>query len=79
MKELPEYSAAYLALCNGHDREEIWIAFQGFIYDVKGSSFWKTGMHYHLHWAGQDLTQELEDAPHNAHVLLAFPRIGRLK
>ncbi len=75
---LPEYSKQQLALRNGVDREEIWIAFEGKIYDVAKSRLWKNGQHYE-HWAGQDLTEELKDAPHNAHVFDKFKIVGVLK
>ncbi len=74
---LPEYSLSQLALRNGQDREEIWIAFEGKIYDVGSSRLWKNGKHYE-HWAGQDLTAELKDAPHTRSVFLKFPIIGEL-
>ncbi|MCC7532990.1 MAG: cytochrome b5, partial [Bacteroidia bacterium] len=32
--ELPEYSKSYLALRNGIDKDEIWVAYKGKIYDV---------------------------------------------
>jgi predicted heme/steroid binding protein len=74
---LPEYSLSQLALRNGQDREEIWVAFEGKIYDVSSSRLWKNGKHYE-HWAGQDLTAELKDAPHTRSVFLKFPIIGEL-
>jgi predicted heme/steroid binding protein len=74
---LPEYTLSQLALRNGQDREEIWIAFEGKIYDVSSSRLWKNGKHYE-HWAGQDLTAELKDAPHTRSVFLKFPIIGVL-
>jgi len=75
--ELPEYTLNQLALRNGQDREEIWIAFQGIIYDVTESRLWKNGKHYE-HWAGQDLTQELSDAPHTQAVFERFKAIGKV-
>lgn len=78
MSELPEYSRAYLALRNGQDRPEVWVAYRGMIYDVTLSKLWRKGMHYE-HWAGQDLTDELQDAPHNANVFDKFKVIGRLR
>ena len=78
MSELPEYSRAYLALRNGQDRPEVWVAYRGMIYDVTLSKLWRKGMHYE-HWAGQDLTDELQDAPHNANVFDKFKVIGRLQ
>jgi predicted heme/steroid binding protein len=52
---LPTFTKSQLALRNGQDREEIWIAYKGIIYDVGKSRLWKNGKHYE-HWAGQDLT-----------------------
>ncbi|MBX2844018.1 MAG: cytochrome b5 [Flammeovirgaceae bacterium] len=77
-ENLPVYSKNQLALRNGNDKEEIWVAFQGKIYDVKKSRLWKNGKHYE-HWAGQDLTEELADAPHNANVFDKFDVVGLLK
>lgn len=74
---LPSYTRAQLALRNGQDRDEIWIAYQGVIYDVTASKLWRNGKHYE-HWAGQDLTHELPDAPHTAIVFGRFQAIGRL-
>jgi predicted heme/steroid binding protein len=75
--ELPRYTRAQLALRNGRDKPEIWIAYQGIIYDVSRSRLWKTGTHYE-HWAGQDLTDELAEAPHTATVFDKFKAIGKL-
>ena len=77
MNELPEYSSSYLALRNGLDKPEIWIAYKGIIYDVSASRLWNKGMHYE-HWAGQDLTDELKDAPHTEFVFAKFEIIGKL-
>jgi predicted heme/steroid binding protein len=71
------YSKAQLALRNGQDRPEIWCAYQGRIYDVSVSRLWRNGKHYE-HWAGQDLTTELADAPHTAHVFDKFEVVGLL-
>ena len=65
------YTRQQLALRNGQDREEIWVALDGEIYDVSASRLWKKGQHYE-HWAGQDLTDELQDAPHTAKVFDKF-------
>jgi predicted heme/steroid binding protein len=67
-----------LALRNGQDREEIWIAYKGLIYDVTESRLWKNGKHYE-HWAGQDLTEELGKAPHTELVFQKFKVVGSLK
>ncbi len=77
-QELPIYSRAQLALRNGQDRDEIWIAYKGIIYDLSKSRLWKNGKHYE-HWAGQDLTEELADSPHGEMVFERFEPIGQLK
>ena len=77
IKELPYYSREQLALRNGTDKKEVWICYQGYIYDVSNSRLWKSGNHYE-HWAGQDLTEELSEAPHTENVFDKFQAIGKL-
>ena len=77
MQDLPVYTRSQLALRNGQDRPEIWIAFRGKIYDVSRSRLWYEGRHYE-HWAGQDLTDELKDAPHTDQVFERYDVIGIL-
>ena len=72
------YTKQQLALRNGQDKPEIWIAYKGMIYDVSNSRLWKNGKHYE-HWAGQDLTEELADAPHTEKVFEKFDTVGHLK
>ena len=76
-EDLHTYTRSQLALRNGQDRPEIWVAFQGLIYDMTQSKLWKNGKHYE-HWAGQDLTDELADAPHSEKVFEKFNPIGKL-
>ncbi len=76
-EDLPAYNKFQLALRNGVEKEEIWIAYKGVIYDVTASRLWRKGMHYE-HFAGQDLTGELPDAPHTESVLTKFPVVGKL-
>ena len=75
---LPTYSRSQLALRNGQDKPDIWVAFDGKIYDMTKSKLWRNGKHYE-HWAGQDLTSELVDAPHSEQVFEKFTPIGLLK
>jgi len=77
LHHLPTYTKSQLALKNGQDSPEIWIAYRGHIYDVSKSRLWLKGMHYE-HWAGQDLTDELVDAPHTADVFSRFEIVGVL-
>ncbi len=77
-EELKLYTISQLALRNGKDKDEIWCAYEGLIYDVTKSRLWRDGKHYE-HWAGQDLTEELKDAPHTQNVFDKFKVIGKLK
>lgn len=75
--KLKSYTKSQLALYNGHDKDEIWCGFMGKIYDLTHSRMWSSGTHYE-HWAGQDLTDELDDAPHNEQVFEKFNIVGIL-
>lgn len=74
---IKEFTKSQLALRNGQDKEEIWVAYKGKIYDVTDSRLWRNGTHYE-HWAGQDLTDELPEAPHTDKVFERFNQIGVL-
>jgi len=71
------FSRSQLALRNGQDKPEIWIAYKNVIYDVTHSRLWRDGKHYE-HWAGQDLTDELKEAPHTEWVFEKLKVVGRL-
>ncbi|ADB41162.1 cytochrome b5 domain-containing protein [Spirosoma linguale] len=75
---LPIYTRSQLALRNGQDRDEVWCAYEGIIYDLSNSRLWRNGKHYE-HWAGQDLTDELVDAPHSNSVFARFTAVGKLR
>lgn len=77
MENLPTYTRSQLASRNGSDRDEIWVAYQGIIYEVTPSRHWRNGIHYG-HWAGQDLTDELAEAPHAEEVFARMEAIGKL-
>jgi predicted heme/steroid binding protein len=76
MTNYKEYTIRQLALYNGQDKNEIWCAYKGNIYDLSESKLWKNGKHYE-HWAGQDLTEELKEAPHNEFVFEKFKIVGK--
>ena len=75
---LPTYTKNQLALRNGQDKDQIWVAYKGLIYDLTDSRLWRNGKHYE-HWAGQDLTKELAHAPHSESVFNKFTKIGELE
>jgi predicted heme/steroid binding protein len=63
---------------NGQNGSPVYIAFKGIVYDVSRSYHWQNGRHWVLHSAGTDLTAELEQAPHSADLIEAFPVVGEL-
>jgi predicted heme/steroid binding protein len=64
---------------NGKDGNPVYVAFGGKVYDVSQSPRWNTGVHMGRHASGQDLTKEMEAAPHGPEVLEKFPQIGTLR
>lgn len=66
---------------NGDKGSPKWIAYEGVVYDVSDCAKWRGEMHENLHFPGQDLTSELDDAPHNM-IVFRHPcvkAIGRLE
>lgn len=57
-----------------------YVAWDGYVYDVTDCPKWRTGFHEGLHFAGQDLTEELPEAPHTSEVFArpCVKRVGRL-
>ena len=64
---------------DGSRKNPVYIAYNGLVYDVTASPHWHTGEHRNLHFAGQDLTSEMPDAPHSDLVFRNFPVVGILK
>ena len=67
-----------LAACLGRNGAPAYIAYKGKVYDVSNSFLWRNGRHQVLHYAGVDLTDSLDQAPHGADLLKRFPVVGTL-
>lgn len=67
-----------LSSYNGKDGAPTYIAYQGIVYDVSSSYFFRGGRHWVRHSAGKDLFEEIAQAPHDASLLERFPIVGRL-
>ena len=73
---MKEYSKEELARYDGKNGNPAYVAYKGKVYDVSASFLWKDGTHQVLHSAGVDLTDALEQAPHDGDVLEKFPIVG---
>lgn len=69
-KELEEH--------NGKNGKPAYIAYQGKVYDISQSDLWRDGEHMGSHQAGNDLTEELELAPHSKEMLERVKLVGKL-
>ena len=68
-----------LQFYNGRNGTPALIAFQGLVYDVSTSYHWQDGKHHVVHFAGADLTDDMDLAPHGADLLKRFPVVGILR
>lgn len=75
---MKEFSKEELARYNGKNRTPAYIACEGKVYDVSGSSLWWNGDHQFRHHAGQDLTDGLRQAPHGEDMFERVVLIGIL-
>jgi predicted heme/steroid binding protein len=53
---------------DGEDGQPMYLAYEGVVYDVSNCPRWRTGLHEFLHFPAQDLTGEMEGAPHSVEV-----------
>ena len=76
---MKEFDSAELAQYNGENGQPIYIAHAGKVYDVSEIKLWRKGVHMKRHSAGQNLTADIQAAPHETDVLERYPQIGTLK
>lgn len=76
---MQEFDAAELQKYDGNEGRPIYVAYKGKVYDVSNSKLWRNGLHMKRHQAGQDLTADIQGAPHEPHVLERYPQVGVLK
>ena len=74
----PNYTLEELKAYDGEHGERVLIAANGTVYDVTKSRMWQGGVHARRHKAGDDLTEFLKDAPHDAAVLERVQKVGVL-
>ncbi len=76
---MKEFDSTELAQFNGENGKPIYIAHGGKVYDVSESKLWRNGVHMQRHSAGQNLTSDIQAAPHETDVLERYPQVGILK
>ena len=73
-----EFTIEELAKYDGKNGQPAYVAYEGTVYDLTESAMWADGEHESLHFAGRDLSDEQQDAPHDVYVT-DFPQVGTLK
>jgi len=76
---MQEFDAAELQKYDGNEGRPIYVAYKSKVYDVSNSKLWRNGLHMKRHQAGQDLTADIQGAPHEPDVLERYPQVGVLK
>jgi hydroxylamine dehydrogenase len=66
-----------MAKFDGQQGRPAYVAVDGQLYDVGSSKLWPGGEHMKRHHAGDDLSQDLESAPHGPEVLERLPALGQ--
>jgi predicted heme/steroid binding protein len=66
--ENKKFTKAELANFDGKNGKPAYVGFKGKVYEVSGSDQWDNGDHMG-HMAGQELTEEMDIAPHGDDVL----------
>lgn len=76
---MKEFTPDELAEYNGASGKPIYVAYDGKVYDVSESKLWRNGVHMKRHHAGNELTTDIQAAPHENDVLERYPQVGILK
>ncbi|MDD2994519.1 MAG: cytochrome b5 domain-containing protein [Pygmaiobacter sp.] len=77
--DLPEMTLAELAKYDGKNSNPVYVAVDGLVYDLSGSSHWKNGSHNGF-MAGADLSEAIKiKSPHGVSKLRGFPIVAKLK
>jgi predicted heme/steroid binding protein/uncharacterized membrane protein len=76
---MQEFDKAELKKYDGSEGRPVYVAYKGKVYDVSDSKLWRNALHMKRHHAAQDLTADIQGAPHEPDVLDRFPLVGTLK
>ena len=75
--EQKKFTITELGHFDGKNGKPAYVCYKGKVYDVTPSDQWGGGDHMG-HLAGQDLTEQMDIAPHNEEVLQRMKEIGEL-
>ena len=76
---MEEIDPKELSKFNGKEGNPVYIVHRGRVIDVSASKLWKTGLHMNRHHAGNDLTTDIQAAPHGLEVLDRYPQVAVMK
>ncbi len=77
MAETKTFTTAQIAEFNGKNGKPASVAYKGLVYDVTESAQWLDGDHLG-HEAGNNLTDQMEIAPHSDEVMGRMKKVGTL-
>jgi len=77
METTRKFTLEELGKFDGKEGRQAYVAYKGEVYDVTDSSQWLIGDHLG-HAAGEDLTEQMEIAPHDENVMDRMRLIGVL-
>jgi len=79
VNDLKVFDEEELKAYDGSDPSKpVYVAYCGKVYDVTSSPLFLEGMHFE-HYCGCDLTEFMEDAPHDAGVMEELNVVGVFK
>jgi predicted heme/steroid binding protein/uncharacterized membrane protein len=76
---MEEFELEKLREFDGKEGKPAYVAYNGKVYDVSGSKRWKGGLHMNRHHAGNNLTSDIQAAPHEPSVIERYPQVGIVK
>ena len=74
--QMEVFNASTLSAYNGKDGNPAYIAIEGVVYDVSDEPMWMDGIHQGRFEAGQDLTEQMKNAPHGFSKLTGLKEVG---
>jgi predicted heme/steroid binding protein len=77
LEETKKFSINELSQFDGKDGKAAYVGYKGKVYDVTESSQWTDGEHLG-HMAGQNLTEEMDVAPHSEEIMERMKLVGVL-